>query len=144
MKVHHEVTAKGQSQIRLRTSIFVHPCEWKSSLTMQNITRQCGVEVCLELGDKRATLAEVRNAELSPSGVCALDCISALLCLHVSRLLVWPQFIIYPQLIGVEVTQRNASRSYQPINGFNFPIRCGTVLESIKEAGPLGEDSDLH
>lgn len=56
----------------------------------------------------------------------------------------WPQFIIYPQLIGVGVTQRNASRSHQGINGFNFPIRCRTVQESIKEAGPLGEDNDLY
>lgn len=108
-------------------------------------TRECGVKVHLELRDKCVTLTEVWNAQFSPSGcLCCCLCVSAPLCLHVSRVPVWPQFIIYPQLIGVGVTQRNASGSQQPINGFNFPIRCGIVQESIKEAGPLGEDNDLY
>lgn len=75
-------------------------------------------------------------------GVSALltVCFSSVVC----WLPVWPQFIIYPQLIGLGVTQRNASRSQQPINGFNFPIRCGSVQESIKEVEPLDEDNDLY
>lgn len=152
----HRLVYTRQKDTHKSLSILVHACEcrsecypvifeWKSWFTGQEIPRERGAEVRLEFRDKCATLAEVWNAELSPSD-CLRSwlCISAPSCLRVSRLPVWPQFIIYPQLIGVGVIQKNAARSHQPINGFNFPIRCGTLLESIKEAGPLGKDNDPH
>lgn len=132
-----------------RTCLSIHPrllisvmCEWKSAFTLQERTRKCRVKVHFTPREKWVTLTEVWNSQLAPWGVSALStvCFRSVVC----WLPVWPQFIIYPPLIGLGVTQRNASRSQQPINGFNFPIRCGSVQESIKEVEPLGKDNDLY
>lgn len=147
MKIHQPRTVYMRPEDQ-QASPIVSPrlCNvWKSDFTLQEIPCECRVKVHFELRDKCVTLTGVWNAQLAPLGCLRSRLrVSPALYQHVCWLPVWPQFIIYPQLIGVGVTQRNAPRPQQPINGFNFPIRCGSVQESIKEAGPLAEDNDLY
>ena len=55
-----------------------------------------------------------------------------------------PQLTIYPELIGVWESERNASSPNGQSMALIFQLDPDPVQESVKEAGPLGGDRDPY